>query len=361
MILKDISQTRLNSQRVGHKEFKTAGEVLKWMGAIQAQDATMSKWAIGTRLIDPLKKDIDKAINNGDILRTHLLRPTWHFVGADDIHWMLDLSAPKILTSLKSRHKELGMTGPVINKCHKIIENSLADAGALTRQELGDLFNSSGITTEENKLSHILFEAELNQIICSGPLKNEKQTYSLLSERVPEIKRLTRDEALAELASRYFRSRYPATIADFIWWSNLSTSDARKAVDYLKSDFSVETIGDSDYYIPLSLNDNGKFDNSVLLLPAFDEFLISYKDRKCSLSQVHNRKAVSDNGIFYPIIVYKGQVTGTWKRNIKKNGVTITTSFFNRADNRLLQLLEKKVRLYGEFLELKVEWEYKTE
>lgn len=351
----EISNTRLYSQKVAQSEFKTAGDVVGWMGAMQAQDVLMSAWAIGTRMQKPLKKNIDKAINKGDILRVHVLRPTWHLVKAEDIYWMLDLSATKILASLKSRLKELELTQPVISKCHDIIEKSLAKAGSLTRQELGNLFNSSGISTDGNRLSHILFEAELNRLVCSGPIKDEKQSYSLLSERVPEIKKMNRDESLAELASRYFKSRFPATIEDFIWWSNLSLTDVRKAVDYLKSDFSVERIGEANYYRPFSFNEIRNDENSVFLLPAFDEFLISYRDRTYSLSSVNNKKAVSDNGIFYPLIVVNGQVKGTWKRSIQKDRVAININFFQPDERNFHHLLKQKAQVYGDFLQKQAE------
>jgi hypothetical protein len=355
MKLWDFSIMRLESQKITSSDFKTAGEVVGWMGAIQAQSESMSKWAIGVRMQNPTVKNIEEAFNKGDILRTHILRPTWHLVRAEDIHMMLDLSAPKILNSLKSRHKELELTESVILKCHKIIEKSLSDAEHLTRQELADLFNNAGISTDENRLSHILFDAELNRLVCSGPLKDKKQTYSMLSKRVPVIKKLSKDEALAELASRYFRSRFPATIEDFIWWSNISVTDARKAVDYIKSDFSLETVSGIKYYIPLTVNEDINKKISVLLLPAYDEFLISYRDRTSSLSKVNNRKAVSDNGIFYPLIVINGQVTGTWKRNIQKNSVTISLTFFHPAGKRIHQAISEKAKLYGEYLNKNVE------
>jgi len=350
MTLSDISMIRLENQKVVSAEFTTAMDVVSWMGAIQAQNESMSKWAIGVRMQNPLKKNIEEAFDRGEILRTHLLRPTWHLVTSRDIHWMLDLSAQKILKSLTTRHRELELTGPLIRKCHGIIEKSLSDAGCLTRQELADAFNSAGISTQENRLSHILFEAELNKIICSGPQKDEKTTYSLLSERAPETNKLTKDEALAELASRYFKSRFPATIEDFIWWSNLSVSDARKAVDYIKPDFSAETIGGARYYIPESFREKEKYDKSLFLLPAYDEFLICYRDRTSSLSNVNNRKAVSDNGIFYPLIVINGKVAGTWKRKIQKNRVTISAVFFRPPDKSIHKHLNEKVQLHGYFL-----------
>lgn len=331
------------------------------MGAIQAQDFSMAKWAVGVRLSEPVESLIEASINRGEILRTHVLRPTWHLVSADDIHWMLRLSSPKIKSSLRSRHKELGLTESVLKKTIDIIEKNLSGGLSFTRDELAIEFNKAKIKTDANRLSHILFRAELEEVLCSGPIKENKPTYSLLSERVPVKKFFSREESLAELAKRYFRSRCPATLKDFIWWSNLSVSDAQKAADSVKSDFFHETAGAEKYWFPNSYSAGGLHKKSVNLLPAFDEFLISYKDRSCSLSLVNNRKTVSDNGIFYPTIVANGQVAGIWKRSIKNNKVIIEANVFDLLYKSTRSLIDEQANKFGLFLNRDPEVRYKTE
>ena len=201
-----ISKTRLISQKIASPEFKTPSEIVSWMGAMQAQDYLMAKWAIGVRLKDPTDKKVESAIDKGEILRIHILRPTWHFVSADDIYWMLQLSASKIKSSLKSRHSQLELTESVISKCNLIIEKSLSNGSNLTRDELADEFHKTGLRTDENRLSHILFRSEMDGIICSGPIKKNKLTYALLNERVPIKKELSKDESLAELAKVFQQS-----------------------------------------------------------------------------------------------------------------------------------------------------------
>jgi hypothetical protein len=343
-----ISKTRLISQKIASTEFKSPSEIVSWMGAMQAQDYSMAKWAIGSRLKETSDNKIESSYNKGEILRIHLLRPTWHFVSAEDIYWMLQLSSAKIKSSLKTRHAQLELSDPIIAKTTNIIEKSLSKETYLTREELADEFSKAAIRTDENRLSHILFSAEMDGIICSGPLKKNKLTYALLQERVPHKKEYSKDESLAELARRYFISRYPATLADFIWWSNLSVTDARNAVQLIKDDFHSESIGTSVYWVPNSeeLMTNK---NSVHLLPAYDEFLISYRDRSSSLSEVNNRRTVSDNGIFYPLIVINGQVAGTWKRTIRKNKVIVSVVIFQLPDETILKVIRKKVNAFGRF------------
>jgi hypothetical protein len=215
MNLSDVSILRLVSQQINAKKFNNVKNIVSWMCAMQAQDYAMAKWAIGIRLTNSNENIIRNAINKGEILRTHLLRPTWHFVSVDDISWILKLTAPKIKASLKHRQKYLGLSQAVLTKSDKIIIKALRNRKNLTREELKIELEKAKIPTDNNRLSHILVSAELDGIVCSGPEKGNKPTYALLSERAPNKQNLTKDESLAELAKRYFSSHSPATIQDF--------------------------------------------------------------------------------------------------------------------------------------------------
>lgn len=350
MTLHEISVGRLKSQKISETEFKNPREIVSWMGAMQAQDYHMSKYAIGVRLLEPAEEKVESAIDKSEIIRIHVLRPTWHFIAADDIYWMLDLSATRIKSSLKTRHKELELTETIIIKTQSILLEKLSNGFSLTRDEIAQEFALAKIRTDENRLSHILFRSEMDGMICSGPLKEKKITYSLLRERVPHKKDLTRDEALAELAKRYFISRCPATTEDFMWWSNLSITDVRKATDYIKPGFSREATDSGTYLIPDAFSGGLSNDSEVHLLPAYDEYLISYRDRSSSLAAINNKKTVSNNGIFFPIIVVNGKVEGIWKRSIQKNKVFIDTFFFKKPNKHIIHLFREKINLFGKFL-----------
>lgn len=355
MTLKEISNIRILSQRIGATEFKTAGDVVGWMGAMQAQDYSMAKWAIGIRMSDSTDKRIESSLDKGEIIRTHLMRPTWHFVSAKDIYWMLDLSAQKIKSSMRSNHKELELSESIFTKSSGIIEKALANRKSLTREEVGEEFNKAKIRTDGNRLSHLLTRAELDGLICSGPRKDNKITYALLRERVPAKNVFTREESLFELAKRYFTSHCPATLQDFVWWSGLSVNEARRALELVKSGFITEIISSEKYIFPNSSPVNTFGKTSVFLLPSFDEFLISYKDRSASLSLVNNRKTVSSNGIFYPVVVVNGQVAGLWKRTLKKNKVIIEPAMFQKHDKTSRNKIEKAASGIGHFLNKEIE------
>lgn len=350
MTLSGIANLRLQNQKIGETTVINACEVVSWMGAMQAQDYAMSKWAIGQRMLHAGNDIIEKALNDGLIIRTHLLRPTWHIVSAEDIYWILELTAPRIKSAMKSRDKELGLTAEVYTKSFKLLEKEFSKFENLNREQISGILNAENIKTDDNRLSHILMGAELQALICSGRRTANKLTYGLLSERVPLRKILSKDESLAELANRYFTSHGPATLKDFTWWSGLSVADASKALASVKTKFISEIVGTETYWLNA---DNKIFiggPDSVHLLPAFDEFLISYRDRNAALELAHIRKAVSNNGIFYPVIVINGQVAGTWKRTTQKDKVKVETNLFTAINKKFNTLIEKEIGEYSVFL-----------
>lgn len=355
MTLTDVSNIRLINQQITTTKFSTIKDIVGWMGAMQAQDYAMVKWAIGTRLPDSTDETVEAAIDKGEIIRTHLLRPTWHFVSADDIYWLLELTAPQIKSASKSRHKELELTEPLLAKSNKLIQEALIGGNQLTREEIGVILERAKIPTDKNRLYHILFIAELDGLLCSGATKGKKRTFALLNERVPLAKSLSKEEALRRIAERYFSSHGPATLNDFVWWSGLSVSNARNALEMVKPDLVSEKIGSETYWLANSFSNPKADSSSLFLLPAFDEFIISYKDRSASLLLENHKKAVSDNGVFRPTIVVNGKVIGLWKRIIKNDKVIIETDFFQSQNKSIKNLIEEKANAFGHFLDKKVE------
>ena len=354
-----LVQLRLSNHHVSDEKFKTAKEIVTWMGAIQAQDYNMAKWAVGIRLSGSTGRIVEESIDKGDVIRTHLLRPTWHLVSADDIYWMLELTAPHIKASMRSRNKQLGLTDEIFAKCNDILESALSGGRYLTRGELevelaGEIANVK-TTTEGSRLSHILMQAELDGIICNGPRRGKKITYALLSERVPETEPISRAEAVLKLVSRYFTSHGPATLQDFAWWSGLSVTEARPALESLGADFVCEKAGSHTYWFPKTGQEPGSIEGSLYLLPAFDELIISYRDRSAFLPSDDHSKAISNNGMFKPVILVNGKVAGIWKRTVKKDRVIIEPQFFQSPDEDAIKMFESAAVRYGDFLGKDVE------
>jgi hypothetical protein len=355
MNISAIGLCRLHSQQIAATTFKKAKQIVSWMGVMQAQDYPMSKWAVGIRLPSATEKTIETAIHKGEIIRTHLLRPTWHLVAAEDLHWMLALSAPKLKASLKGRRKELELTDALLKKSNSIIEKALTKQGHLTRDELVMELKKGKIAVDNYRSSHLLFWAEMEALICSGSLKNKQPTYALLHAWVPKTKELTKEEAVTQLALRYFNSHGPATLPDFVWWSGLNITDARRGLENIKDQLQEEKINGQTYWMSPSLIIPSRRQNSVYFLPAYDEFIISYKDRTAILADIFQKKAISENGLFRPVIVINGQAVGSWKRSVQKDRTLIETIFFKPPAKTMTALIKKSAAAYGHYLDQPVE------
>ena len=221
---------RFANQQLVKPEFRDPANLVAWMGAVQAQDFPGARWALGMRLSGATDLDILDAFDEGRILRTHILRPTWHFVAPADIRWMLAVSAPRMHVANGSSYRTNGLESSSLPRGAAIICRALEGGRHLTRGELGDQLASAGLPHTGSALAHIVMFAELEALICSGPLRGRQFTYSLLDERVPPAASLDPDEALGELARRYFTSHGPATVRDFAWWSGLTTTLVRRGL-----------------------------------------------------------------------------------------------------------------------------------
>jgi hypothetical protein len=353
MKLNTFLLTRLTNQKLTASGFKHPHDLVSWMGAIQAQDFQLSQWAVGLRTKAATESDIKKAIDDGSVLRTHVLRPTWHLVSSADIHWMLELTAPRIKKSLISRHRELELTEPLLRKSCRILERILSENEFVSREDIASEFRKNKIKTDENRLSHILFSAELDALICSGKIKNNRHTYSLLQKRIQKKQSISREEALYRLAERYFQSHSPASIEDFSWWSGLSVTDAKSAVGSISSQLSSEIINNKQYYFISGSSLADKLPKAILL-PAYDEFIISYKNRSHIFNSGKHKNVISSNGLFRPVLLINGIISGIWKRKIHKDKVRIEIDMFNKSDGMIKKHINDAAETYGEYLNKEV-------
>lgn len=347
-----IPNIRLQNQQLLNPLFCQPKELVSWLGAMQAQNYPMVKWAVGMRLKSATIQTVEKALRDGEILRTHVMRPTWHLVAAEDIRWMLKLSAQRVIAANESYAKghDLEISEELYTKSHNLLEKILCGKKSLTRQEIAEHFNRSGILADTNRMTRFMARAEQVGIVCSGEDKGGKCTYALLEERVPPVSEITKDEALARLARSYFRSHAPAVLQDFIWWSGLPVSEAKQAIYLIESELTAEQWNGQTWYIHEACRTRGKVSGSLHLLPSYDEYLLGYKDRTDVLPKEHYSKAFTNNGLFYPIVLCNGQVVGNWDRAVKKKGIDLSHSCFMPdvgVDEELLNLAKQK---YVKFL-----------
>jgi hypothetical protein len=317
-----ISHERLRNQYLDKPFAGNATDLVAWMGAVQAQEYEHARWGLGLRLAGrPTAANIDEEIAAGRILRTHVLRPTWHFVAAADLPWMLALTAPRVHARMAPYNRHLDLDAKTLTRATRLIERALEEAGCLTRAELGDVLRRGRIQITPVRLAHIAMHAELEAVICSGPLRERRFTYALMSERARAARRLDRDESLGELATRYFQSHGPATIRDFVWWSGLKTPDAKRSAEIAR--LSSRAVRGRIYWTVESKRPLGRragSGSSVHLLPIYDEYLVAYRDREQvphgPMTLLRDGRAVG----YQHAIVIDGQVAGTWRTSSKSVG-----------------------------------------
>ncbi|MBE7177471.1 MAG: AlkZ family DNA glycosylase [Mucilaginibacter polytrichastri] len=352
MNIADICRLRLENQQLSMHQFSSVQDVVRHMGATQAQDFPMAKLALCMRVPEGTVSMVEEALNAGSVLRTHVLRPTWHIVAAEDIRWMTELTATRIKAHMATNNRKLGLDDAIFRKSNALIEKAFSDVDFLDRTEIQDALTAGGILLGENRLSHILENAELDQVICSGAIRKGKATYALLDRRVKRTKPKKKDEALYALAERYFTSHAPATLRDFSWWSGLSLTEAKMAVNMLGEKLLSEEVGGQTYHIFPGEKGSpaASQQQDVFFLPAFDEFVIAYADRSVVINQKHITRAISQNGIFKPVLVHKERVIGTWKRSVHKNTATIEAEYFFKKDKLKAAQLKNAGKKLNEML-----------
>ena len=353
-----IAAQRLAAQQIARPSFSKPAELVAWMGAIQAQEPLAARWAVGLRLggrgAAAGASAIEEALADGRLLRTHVMRWTWQLVTPADLHWMLPLVAPRLLARAARRHRELALDAKTFQRAEAAFTRALADGAHRTRAELGAALRAAGVAPDGQRLPHLLGHAELQGLICSGAPRAKQATWALLARRAPRAgTALTRDEALAELARRYFRSRGPATAADFAWWSGLAPVDARAGLAAVAPELTSQSIAGVTYWrarqaprvSPAALAD-------AYLLPAFDEYLVAYRARSAVLSPRDTRRINAGGGLLAPTVVVGGQVVGTWRRTLGRSVVTIALSLFGKPASQDRARIVAAVERYGAFLGL---------
>lgn len=351
-----LASRRLSVQQIARHGFATPAEVVAWLGAVQAQDYAAAKWAVGLRLPGGAVSDdsIERAAWEGAILRTHALRGTWQLVTPADIRWILALVAPRLVARFATRHRQLELDSATFRRSHAALEKTLRERSHLTRDELAATLRAAGISAIGPRLAHLLARAELDALICSGARRGKHSTYALLDYRAPNTRSLLeRDELLAELAQRYFRSRGPATLGDFTWWSGLTASDARDGLESVKSTLGSDVVDGQTYWRadePLA----SARARAAYLLPAFDEYLVAYRGRDAVLDPRHVKRLNAGGGMLGPCVVLDGHVIGTWRRVFARTAVALEIELFEKPTSGEHRAMLAAARRYGVFLGLEV-------
>jgi hypothetical protein len=346
-----IPHQRLLNQHLAASWFQQPAELIEWLAAVQAQDFAGAKWALGLRLRDAIDDDIEQAFTDGAILRTHLLRPTWHFVTPSDIHWLLALTAPRVHATNASYYRKLELDQDLFQRSQRALVQALQGGRHLTRDELRGVLEAVGINTAGPlRIAYIMMHAELDGVVCSGPRRDKQFTYALLDERAPQTKMLAPEVAMVELARRYFQSRGPATLHDFAKWSGLTMTEARVGLEGVKAQLHAEVVDGQTYWFTPSSTVVDHQAPTAYLLSIYDEYISGYKDWSLIVSAEHATKLIVLDNALTAIIVVNGRIVGTWKRTLKKRTVVITTDIFTALTEAEHQAVATAAHHYGAFL-----------
>ena len=352
-----IGANRLVHQQVAAPTAADPGEVVRQLGAVQAQDYLSALWAVGLRTLGASEQSIEQALAEGRIVRTWPMRGTIHFVASDDVRWMLDLLAPRVVQRSQGRLRQLSLDAATLAASETIVGRALEGGKQLTRPALYAALEAGGITDAQGARGlHILQQLAHERLICFGARDGKQPTFTLLDEWVPSMSTIPKDAALATLALRYFTSHGPASVQDFAWWSGLTLGEAKASVGAVAGQLATATFDQQSYYFAEAAALTNDTENRAFLLPPFDEFLIAYRDRRASLDPLYNDLVVpGSNGIFNPIIVFNGCVIGTWKRVLKPKRAVLSFSVFPPHTDFPTEQLAPAIEQYGRFLGLAIE------
>ncbi len=348
-----IALERLENQRLVGSSFASPAAAVGALGAVQAQDYYGACWALSQRVRDTTEASIAKAFDRGTILRTHVLRPTWHFVLPADIRFLVELSRPSVFAKMAPYTRKLGLTPRVFAKSHDVLARALEGGRHRTRVELAETLAEHGIRATGDRLGLLMMRAELDAVITSGPRRCKQFTYALFDERAPKARSLPREEALAELARRYFTTHGPALLADFAWWAGVTQAEARPAV-LADGALSERVLAEKKYWSRRARKPTPAASASVLLLPNYDEYLIAYKDYGPVFDPALARKLGPREQIFSHVLVVGGQVVGGWRRVLEPTRVRVHVNTFVRLSKAQRDGMKRAAADYARFLDLEL-------
>ena len=351
----DIVAARLVNQRLHHPGGASVHDVVHALGAVQAQDYGGAAWAVVQRTRDLTRTDVDTALAGGSVLRTHVLRPTWHLVSRDDIRWMLDLTAERVRRQMAYGDRGAGLDDETFARSNRVLAAALDAGRQLTRAELRDAYAQAGMpVADPGALNRLTMRAELDGVVCSGAIRGRQHTYALLDDRAPVAPSIPREEALARLAARYFAGHGPATVKDFAWWSGLPVSEAATGARAAQPALQQEMHGSTTYwYASASPAPRAKRRPQAHLLPNYDEYTVGYADRSpvIALADLPRLRA-RDDSIFTNVVLVDGLIVGTWGRTLGTSDVRITVNRLRTLDVDEIDAIDTAAARYGAFLGL---------
>jgi hypothetical protein len=348
---------RMRAQRLSAPMPADPAAVVAWFGAVQAQEYQPSKWGLAQRAPDLTDAQIDRALADGTIIRTHGPRPTWHFIAQADARWVLTAVAPRVQLRSRTMYKTYEVDAAVMTRARRVIEKILGGGRFLTRVAVGQALADKGIDAKGIRLGLIMFVLELDQVVCSGPRQGKQFTYALFDERVRGALVLPPEEARTALAARYVASHGPVTVNDFVWWSGLTVGDARRAFESVSPALRTEQIGDHTYWSsPTEPRASRRTLPPVHLLPIYDEYFIAYRDRSPTAALLPTSAPADPMDSFTNLLCVEGRFGGFWRRTVSSKAVAVRLLPYRTLSRPHVDAAEEAAERYAAFVGLPLEF-----
>lgn len=348
----DVLLARFRNQRLAGNGFERAEDAVRWFGAVQGQDLLYSLWALGLRVAGSTEAAMERAIAEGKILRTWPMRGTIHYVPAEDARWMLGLMTPRIVAGSAKLYRDHDLDEKTFERAREEVRSVLEGGKAVTRPDLTRHLESRGIPASGQRGYLILQHLAQRGFLCLGPRQGKQPTVVLLDEWAPQSRDLTREEGLAEIATRYFRSHGPATLHDFAWWTGLKVADCRAAMGAISPRLEEWKDGDRTLWHVPTADESGGEPEGVMLLPFVDEYTVGYRDRGDFLKPEYAERTFQG---LMSVMISDGQIVGMWKRKPAAKKVTVELDLFRDLGPDEGRSLDNTLRRYGGFLGKDVE------
>ena len=345
----ELARARAPYQRLAGPKFSTAEDVVSHFVCMQSQDFAMAKWAIALRSTGLTDAMLDEAFNDGAFLRTHILRPTWHFVLPQDLGWIMALTCSRVHRLMTGHNKTIDLGDGELDTASDVIIAALADGKALTRASLATHLADAGIDAKGTRLAHLVIHCELQLLICNGPLAGKQHTYVLVPEAVTAANRLTEDEALARLEQAYVRGHGPSRPADLSWWSSLTLTQSRRAFEL--AGLQPRIIDDQEFWCTVPAVAESPSPRAALM-PAFDE-AISYVHKPIDLDRFPAK--LPDLARGGGLLFVNGLIGGTWGRKLTSKCVEVSVRVQGPLPRVLATAIESDATKYAAFLETELD------
>jgi Winged helix DNA-binding domain len=347
----ELIRHRLQNQQLSGAGFASPADAVERLGAMQAQDYLGALWSVGQRMKKAVEADVERAIADRSIVRTWPMRGTLHFVLPQNARWMLSLLTQRVLARAQGNYRSEGLDKTTFTKSKKIFEKVLEGGKPLTRDEMYEALRNGKIKLGGQRGLHLINHAAQEALICMGPRQGKQHTFVLVDEWIPQTEKISADESLVKLARMYFSGHGPATIADFVWWTGLTMTEAKKAIDMIQVDLQKVIIEDQTYWMTKEIEEKKWNSPHVALLSWFDEYVIAYKDRSAAFDPA-TKKFIQNpkNGIYTAVILIDGKIAGNWKRTFVKGKVNVEVKPFRTYNKKEKTELDAVIQKYSRFV-----------